>query len=456
MSIKMLSQFNRIYIGMIASLAICSALTFFITGLYFESDDINDFILDTNFVHKELKQGWEAENISVKKYVLNLNTSSPYFHFEIKWYESWDSIACIDDCQFVLRKNNQIVYQHKRDGFVSAYEINGDNRGILVIKDRSDIMFDDEYLAERGELMPIDILLLLLLATSSIIIWLFLYFPARQLKNNILHLINIQNEFAKGNLQIRADNNMAYPLCDLASNFNKTAKKIAGLVNESHIFAQAVPHEIRTPLSRIQIAVGILKKMCIEEDQQSLLINIDDYIDDLDELTSQVVMFSRLNNSKDGENEHSKRLNINNFLLNRINISDNSRKIVIETKIENIEMNFHSMHFRLLFDNIFKNALQYAKSTILISIYIKNDTFFLSVENDGNTIDDEDFKKIFLPFSRLDESRNRTTGGYGLGLAIAQAAASRLDGTITIQNSLLGGANFIFSTKYTDINHSTN
>ena len=64
--------------------------------------------------------------------------------------------------------------------------------------------------------------------------------------------------------------------------------------------------------------------------------------------------------------------------------------------------------------------MRYAKQQIRISCHLENDSFRVDVEDDGAGIPEEDCQRVFMPFSRLDDSRTRSSGGYGLGLSIVQ------------------------------------
>jgi len=69
------------------------------------------------------------------------------------------------------------------------------------------------------------------------------------------------------------------------------------------------------------------------------------------------------------------------------------------------------------------------------------------VEDDGMGVPLVDRETIFIPFARLDKSRSRKTGGLGLGLPIAKAAAKKMAGDIIVAESTLGGARFSFTKK---------
>ena len=64
------------------------------------------------------------------------------------------------------------------------------------------------------------------------------------------------------------------------------------------------------------------------------------------------------------------------------------------------------------------------------------------VDEDGIGIPDDERERIFEPFYRLDRSRDRATGGFGLGLAISRRALEAQGGTLTVESSPLGGARF--------------
>ncbi|MGO1624941.1 MAG: ATP-binding protein, partial [Psychrobacter sp.] len=89
---------------------------------------------------------------------------------------------------------------------------------------------------------------------------------------------------------------------------------------------------------------------------------------------------------------------------------------------------------------------RYADSTILISAGVKRGNAFVSVEDDGRGIPEEDREKVFIPFSRLDDSRTRASGGYGLGLSIVSRIAFWFNGNMSVgESNELGGARFVMT-----------
>ena len=96
-------------------------------------------------------------------------------------------------------------------------------------------------------------------------------------------------------------------------------------------------------------------------------------------------------------------------------------------------------------DNLVNNALRYSNQRIQGSLTLQGSRATLRVEDDGPGIAPAEREKVFEPFVRLDPSRDRATGGCGLGLAIVHSIAQAMAGEVHCQASELGGACFCFS-----------
>jgi len=92
--------------------------------------------------------------------------------------------------------------------------------------------------------------------------------------------------------------------------------------------------------------------------------------------------------------------------------------------------------------NLLRNAMRYCERRIQIGVRVNPEGCELWVDDDGIGIPELDRERIFEPFYRLDRSRDRATGGFGLGLAISRRALEAQGGTLTAEQSPLGGARF--------------
>lgn len=94
-------------------------------------------------------------------------------------------------------------------------------------------------------------------------------------------------------------------------------------------------------------------------------------------------------------------------------------------------------------DNLVRNAVRYAETHILIQLQINDGHTNLSINDDGPGIPPSSWQTLFEPFVRLDQSRDRNSGGIGLGLAIVKRYVELHKGSISIGQSDMGGAAFI-------------
>jgi two-component system, OmpR family, sensor kinase ParS len=90
--------------------------------------------------------------------------------------------------------------------------------------------------------------------------------------------------------------------------------------------------------------------------------------------------------------------------------------------------------------NLLRNSVRYAKTEVEIFVYEENGCSILAVEDDGAGIPEAEREHLFEPFSRLDKSRDRASGGFGIGLAIVQQIARWHGGSANIGDAKLGGA----------------
>jgi len=95
--------------------------------------------------------------------------------------------------------------------------------------------------------------------------------------------------------------------------------------------------------------------------------------------------------------------------------------------------------------NLLRNAQKYAAASIRLSARRDGRQILVAVEDDGSGIPENERERIFEPFYRLDRSRDRATGGFGLGLSIARKAVLLHGGTLTVEESALGGARFVIA-----------
>ncbi len=263
-----------------------------------------------------------------------------------------------------------------------------------------------------------------------------------------LQLIQVGvNEVSQGNLDIQVQVIGQDEIARLSATFNAMTEHIKRLIESQRELTRAVSHELRTPVARIRFAVDMLADTDDEDSRYMQRDFIDEDIEALNGLIDEILTYAKLE-------EGSPKLD-----LEPVNLKELVEQVVRETKAlgKSIEVVGQPPNAKVtaiadrrylhrVIQNLAGNALRYAETTIIISAGVKKGNAFVSVEDDGHGIAEEDREKVFVPFSRLDDSRTRASGGYGLGLSIVSRIAFWFSGSMKVDESpQLGGARFVMT-----------
>ncbi len=263
-----------------------------------------------------------------------------------------------------------------------------------------------------------------------------------------LQLIQVGvNEVSDGNLDIQVQVIGQDEIARLSATFNAMTAHIKRLIESQRELTRAVSHELRTPVARIRFAVDMLADT---EDEDSRFMQrdyIDEDIESLNGLIDEILTYAKLE-------EGSPKLD-----LEAVDLKELVEQIVRETNALGKEIKVvgnppnakvtavaDRRYLHRVIQNLAGNALRYAETTIIISAGVKKGNAFVSVEDDGQGVPEEDREKVFIPFARLDDSRTRASGGYGLGLSIVSRIAFWFNGNMSVDESPeLKGARFIMT-----------
>jgi signal transduction histidine kinase len=424
-------------------------LTKSVVEIYYKEEELRFFIRYSNYIFEQIDH-----NVNTIKKQKTIELPFPFNeHFSAKLLPTTVSKTVCTSCQFIKSINDTYYYEHEEGLLLAEFRLPNSKSSLIIYdmldSERSEVYLLDEFLANNEKPEQDEKLFILLILITLLFLGVIIYWPIKKLQNQIKALINSHYQFGLGNMNAKADTDIQKPLDELAHSFNEMAQAIAKNVKEQDIFSQAIPHEIRTPLSRIQLASGLIRKKTIDSDILQLVDNLDNYVVDINEFIKQIVEFSRINTNKAEESfEHYQSIEVKAFVESRLNVLENkeNKEIIVEID-ELIEITTIPLYLRLLIDNFVKNAFNHAQKKIKLSASISQGEFTFIVEDDGFGISADERETIFIPFARLDKSRSRKTGGLGLGLSIAKAASIRMQGDIVVSNSNLGGAMFAFTKK---------
>lgn len=294
------------------------------------------------------------------------------------------------------------------------------------------------YLSFRRELRLFDYLAIVVLGLSlaiPVFAWM------RPHWRDLSKLEEAAHRLGNGDLSARSQLAASSSLQRLGTAFDLMATNLQNLMASRKHLTDGIAHELRTPLVRLRYRLALLDHLP-EEVQEG----IESDLSSLDKLIDEMLIYARLDRPE--PNLKAEHWVVADWLQRRINDwKPLARDIQLELTLpeQPIFWDGDQTLIARAIDNLIGNALRYANERVRIEVYDCVGRALIRVADDGPGISDEFKEQVFEPFIRLDPSRDRQTGGYGLGLAIVAGIMRAHDGTVELQTSPLGGAGFTLS-----------
>ena len=293
------------------------------------------------------------------------------------------------------------------------------------------------YLYYLHQMRLLDLALLGFIAISlafPVFIWM------RPHWQDMLKLESAAQRFGEGHLteRIHFDSGSSFDRLGIA--FNQMADNINALIASKKQLIDGIAHELRTPLVRLRYRLEMSENLTGAGSQA---LNRD--IGQLEALIEELLTYARLDRPQ--TELHLSTPDLPVWLQTHINDvqSVNPQRKLLTAITPGA---YGALDMRLMervLDNLMNNAMRYSETTLRIGLDLQGSQAILCVEDDGPGIEPAEREKVFEPFVRLDPSRDRATGGCGLGLAIVRSIAQAMGGSVRCEASELGGARFVFS-----------
>ncbi|WPN61327.1 ATP-binding protein [Pseudomonas sp. P9_35] len=251
--------------------------------------------------------------------------------------------------------------------------------------------------------------------------------------------------FGKGHLGERTHIASSSNIGSLAHVFDTMAGDIENLLNQQRDLLNAVSHELRTPLTRLDFGLALALSDDLPAASRERLQGLVAHIRELDELVLELLSYSRLQNPQRLPERVEVALDeFIDSILGSVDEDLAAPDVVIDVLLHGALERFvldPRLTARAL-QNLLRNAMRYCEKRIQVGVLVSDQGCEIWVDDDGIGIPYSERERVFEPFYRLDRSRDRATGGFGLGLAISRRALEAQGGTLTVEASPLGGARF--------------
>ncbi|MFZ5952968.1 MAG: sensor histidine kinase [Candidatus Rifleibacteriota bacterium] len=273
----------------------------------------------------------------------------------------------------------------------------------------------------------------------------FCFFLGRYMARPVIDISEASRRFASGDLQTRVTSSALLrfdEIGDLASDFNKMASQLESMIKSQQKLLGDISHELRSPLARMQVALEIMEKKSSSADK-TMLDRVNLEVSRLNQLIGRLLELNRLGAAGSSENFGEIDLGL---LLQRIcddgQFEACARNItIIRPELASFKLKANPQLLEQAIENILRNAIRYSPENSKIEVGLEKsaDKTIVSVSDQGPGIAEEHLARIFEPFYRCQDDRDRKTGGVGLGLAIAQQSIKMHRGEIRLSNLESGG-----------------
>lgn len=214
----------------------------------------------------------------------------------------------------------------------------------------------------------------------------------------------------------------------VAHAFNEMQRRIRRFVEDRTQMIAAISHDLGTPITRLRLRAEFVED---EEQQRKMLADLAD----MENMVSSALSFSR----DEADTEPRTMVDLRS-LLQRIcdDAVDAGRVVELDVGDEALPFGCRPRSLRRALTNLIENAATYGKRAT-VALDRRPDGIVIRIDDDGPGIPEELQEEMFRPFRRLETSRNRKTGGAGLGLTISRTIIRAHGGDITMRNRSEGG-----------------
>lgn len=293
------------------------------------------------------------------------------------------------------------------------------------------------------------------LLLTIIVLGAFSRLLARNLQRPLLTLQRASHRLASGDFNVEVKKQVGKCISEfyeLARDFDEMAIRIASLNDKQARLIRDVSHELRTPLARHDIALHLVRDY-VSEDKQYLLDNLQQESDEMNKLVGDILDYCQLGNASYACNLQPTQLApLCQLLLNQCQLHLDAQQTLTSHFADATPMVLADSRLLVrVVNNLLVNACKYAGEQATISLSVRpsvhapSEFVELIIKDNGPGIDKKNLRTIFRPFTRIEDARDKQSGGYGLGLAIVKESIQVMNGNIYALSPKSGGLTVVMT-----------
>ena len=357
------------------------------------------------------------------------------FDLKVSYYgntEKHNAITKATRCNKLISGFVEDMLQERFPDAVSSIYLSPKSNDMVIIIDRANGAF--QFTTNEKKIFSSSMFLFIgWMVGTSILLFLVAVLFLRIQVRSIAELAQVAEDFGKG-----IDNKDFKPygsseVRKAAIAFIKMKERIQRQISERTQMLAGVSHDLRTPLTRMKLQVALLPE---GEDRK-------DFLSDIDEMEKMLDGYLSFVSGEGGEK--SSFVDMNEMILSIINKFRNKKALIRYATNDQVSaIQGREQALKRALTNVISNAFRYGK-TIAVKLESNNNKLEISVDDDGPGIPADKREDVFKAFYRIEGSRNKETGGVGLGLSIAKDVIASHGGKIELLDSELGGLKVLIS-----------
>lgn len=243
-----------------------------------------------------------------------------------------------------------------------------------------------------------------------------------------------------GNLDVAVPHRTKDEFGALTDAFNHMVGRVREMVRSRDQLLLDVSHELRSPLTRMKVALELLPESEHDEHKPRLAANVAE----MEAMVTELLELERLRQGRGLRIEQSDLMRVVREVVE--SCAGQPPGVMLAAGPEKLTLAIDPEKVRTVLGNLLENAAKYSladSKPICVSVAEQDNAALVKVEDDGPGIPEEDITSLFEPFFRVDRSRSRKTGGYGLGLSLCKRIMEAHKGSIAVENRPTRGAAFV-------------
>jgi len=280
-----------------------------------------------------------------------------------------------------------------------------------------------------------DILLSVVLPLIPLLLLTWLIY--RHLMSPLQRLGSATKQFSEGDHNVRVRPSLGHrndELTDLADAFDQMAENTSQLIIKQRQLIADLSHELRTPITRMEMAIGGAKQG-ISQDQ--LLPRLEKETTEIRTLIEDTLTLAWLENEKPKlTGEVFDLIELLEVIIEDAKFEFPSAQFITQFPAQPPFINCSQRALSQSLENLIRNALKYSSMHKAVTIAVENNTteLLILISDQGHGVPESLLENIFHPFFRVDKSRDKKPDGFGLGLALARRQVEAMSGTLTANN----------------------